>query len=105
MKISTLNVPIKHRINISHDEQRLEALSKAMDSFIAEISQELREKYVLSHFDMLRKLSPALKELSMCGEIIILGFEDGIKYLDALDMDKQEITRNLIVLCMSERGE
>lgn len=91
--IKTLNNPIKHEKPIT--------LPHEVETFCAEIEQELREEYIMSHAAMLHGLDFDLLGMTVCGTMVVLMYTDHINYVDTAGMDRRTITAELIGAVMN----
>lgn len=101
MKIATLNRTIMHKQNPAQDEQRLAAFEESADMFMAEIAQEMREEYIVSHAGLLATLDCRITGIMVCGQLVIIQYVDKVKYADTAGMNRSQITEALIH-CVTE---
>lgn len=95
MNLKTLPHPVKHKINIRHDNQRFEALSLEMEAFLEELESDMIAQYVYSHLEMLRCIAPVL-DLIVDGNMILIVEESRILTVDRAGMNRTQITKAMI---------
>lgn len=101
MKISTLNVAIKHERKPEHDEQRFEALDRAFDQMIAEIEDELVCAYIYSNLSVLKYIAPVI-DIVIADSVILIIEEMRVIPVDRAGLSRQEITKAMI--CAVKKG-